>query len=460
MKILLVKPYNISDHIQPSLGLGYVASAVRDDNDVRIIDCIKERLDILGLERIIKETNPDVVGLQCYTFDIKFVSEAIKMIKHINKAIVTVIGGPHCSAVPKESMDYFGEALDYAFVGEAEIGFKKLIDCLKDGKEDFSEIHGLVYRQGSNIKINPSYFEEDLDSFRMVAWDLIRPNEYPESQHGAFYKKFPIAPIISTRGCPYNCTFCAGKIVSGRKLRKRSIKNIIDEIVYLYNKFGIREFHIIDDNFTLDKQFVLSFLEELERKHLDISWALPNGIRMENLSLDLLKKMKHSGLYLVSLGIESGTDRVLKLMRKNLTVETTRKTVKLIREAGLEVAGFFIIGTDGETLDEMKETIRFSLELDLIRANYFTYLPFPGTESYNNLKNNGKISNVNWDRFYFNKAPYSPDGITHKQLRQLQRKAFLQFHLRPIILLKNLSQVQSFKHFKFLLSRFNNWIIK
>lgn len=459
MKILLVKPYSISDHIQPSLGLGYLASAVRDGNNVKILDCIKENIDIPEFKNRIKKENPDLIGLQCYTFDITFIKEALRIIKDIDRRIITVIGGPHASAAPEDSMEYFGRYLDYLFAGEAERGFREFVDYVKGQKGRLEEIAGLVWRKDGVVRVNEKYVEEDLDKLGILAWDLIRPDTYPESQHGAFYKKFPIAPIMLTRGCPFDCTFCAGKVISGRKLRKRSIYIVIEEIKLLHDKYGIREFHIIDDNFTLDKRYVKEFLDELEKLNLDISWALPNGIRMENLDPDFLRQMKRTGLYLVSLGIESGSDRVLGLMKKGLSVERIKKAVKMIRDSGLETAGFFILGFPGETKQEICETIRFSLNLGLRRANYFTYLPFPGTESYEQLRRKGELGKVNWDKFYFSKAPYCPEGITCEDLKRLQRKAFLRFYLRPRIFLRNLSDVKSFRHFGYLLKRFTNWIL-
>jgi radical SAM superfamily enzyme YgiQ (UPF0313 family) len=460
MNILLVKPYNVSDHIQPSLGLGYLASSVRNGNQVEILDCIKERVNLGRLEKIIRNKAFNLIGIQCYTFDIRFVKEALKIIKKINRDIVTVIGGPHPSAEPKESMEYFRKDLDFAFIGEAEKSFPLLVNRLKGSGTDNSQIPGLVWRENGAVKINSPVFEKDLDTIATVAWDLIRPDTYPESQHGAFYKKFPIAPIMLTRGCPYDCAFCAGKVVSGRMFRKRSVSSVINGVKLLCDKYGIREFHIVDDNFTLDKEYARGFLMELEKLGLDISWALPNGIRMENLDLDFLQLMKRTGIYLVSLGIESGSDKVLESMRKNLKVDRIRKSVKLIKESGLDVAGFFILGFPGETRMDIEKTIKLSLDLDLVRANFFTYLPFPGTESYSKLKETGELEKVNWDRFYFTSAAYSPEGITHKELRALQRKAFLRFYLRPKIFLKNLSGIKSFRHFYFLFKRFVNWIIK
>lgn len=459
MKILLVKPYNLSDHIQPSLGLGYLATAVRNKSEVKILDCIKENINVNRFGAIIKNYKPDVVGFQCYTFDLNFVKKALEIVKAIDNHIFTLVGGPHPSALPESTMRFFGNSLDFCFRGESENSLSFFIEYLNGKNIKFSDIPGFVWRENGRIESNDYFFEEDLDNFGLPSWDLIRPETYPESQHGAFYKKFPIAPIMLTRGCPYKCTFCAGKIVTGSKLRKRSIPNVINEIKILYNDHGIREFHIIDDNFTLNKVYAKAFLKEVMNLDLDICFATPNGIRIETLDEELLFLMKRSGLYLISVGIESGSDRILKLMKKNLSVEKVKKMVCLIKKYDFDIAGFFVIGFPGENKEDIIKTISLSLELDLLRANFFTYLPFPGTENYNELEKNGELKGIDWDRFYFMNAAYTPQGITRSDLKNLQRLAFAKFYLRPRILLKNLMGIKSFRHCWFLMKRFFHWIV-
>lgn len=460
MKILLVKPNNLSDHIQPSLGLGYLAQAARKDHEVRILDCIKERADISGLGEYVKRYSPDVVGFQCYTFDLKFVKAALAAVKNINKKIITAVGGPHPSAMPSETMRYLGEDADFLFKGEAEVAFPKLLDIIGKGSGDLASVPGLVWREGGQVKSNAASFIEDLDAVGLPAWDLIRPEDYPESQHGAFFRKFPIAPIMITRGCPYPCAFCAGKVVSGNKIRKRSIESVLGEIKTLYKDHGIREFHVIDDNFTMDASYAKEFLRGLKGLGLDMSWAVPNGVRMETLDLEILKLMKDTGLYLISLGIESGSDEILRLMRKGNTVSKIRECVRMINDSGIDVAGFFILGYPGETEESIRKTIKFSLELGLVRANFFTYLPFPGSESYDQLASSGELDRVDWDNFYFMNAAYVTPALTRKGLKNLQRRAFAKFYLRPKIMLYNIKGIKNARHFMFLTGRFFRWIFK
>jgi radical SAM superfamily enzyme YgiQ (UPF0313 family) len=459
MKVLLVKPYNLSDHIQPSLGLGYLATAIRREHEVVILDCIKENVNMDKLDGVLRQHRPDVLGFQCYTFDLKFVAEGLKLAKQIRKNMITVVGGPHPSAMPEDLFKRAGEGLDFSFVGEAEVGFPRLLDGLNHDHRNLSDIPGLVWRENDRIRSNPQVFSEDLDALGMPAWDLIHPETYPESQHGAFYQKFPIAPIMVTRGCPYPCTFCAGHVVSGRKIRRRSIDHVLGEIQYLYKKFGIREFHVVDDNFTMDTAYAKALLRKLKVMNLDMSWAVPNGIRMDTLDEELLGLMKDTGLYLISLGIESGSDLILKRMKKGITTARIREFVRMIQQAGIDMAGFFILGFPGETVETIQDTIRFSTELPLQRANYFTYLPFPGSESYRMLQANGELQDVDWTHFYFMNAAYVPDGMTRKALKRLQRLAFLKFYLRPHIMLYQIRSIRSLRHLFFLAKRFFHWIV-
>ncbi len=459
MKILLAKPYNRSDHIQPSLGLGYLAAAVRKKHEVKLLDCIKDKVDAVRFAEILSEYRPDVLGLQCYTFDIGFIDSVLKSAKALNRKMVTMIGGPHPTAAPEETMKNFGESLDLCFVGEAETGLPMLLDLLSEGESDLGGVPGLVWRKDGSIKKNARIFQEDLDIIPMPAWDLIRPETYPEAQHGAFFKQFPIAPVIVTRGCPFPCTFCAGGVVAGKKIRRRSIDNVINELIYLNKERGIREFHIIDDNFTMDMNYAKKFLRRLKELDLGMTWAVPNGVRMDALDEELLELMKQTGLYMISLGIESGSDEVLGNMKKHLTTSRIRECVKRINKAGIDVSGFFIMGFPGETVETMFQTIKFSRELGLVRANFFTYLPFPGTESYEVLRAGGETGGVDWEHFYFMNASYVPKGLTRKKLKNMQRLAFAGFYLRPRIILYNLRSIKSFRHLVFLAKRFLNWIV-
>lgn len=462
MKVLLVKPNNLSDHIQPSLGLAYLAAGIRDRHEVLILDCIKEDIDPTEfVKRVLQDFRPDLVGIQCYTFDLGNVRKLLKATKEWNPEITTVVGGAHISSDPIRAFDNLEENLDFAFAGEAETGFPKFVDMLDDptAESDYYSVPGLVWKNDREFVSNPVYLEKDLDSLGDPAWDLIRPDLYPESQHGAFFDKFPIAPIITTRGCPYSCTFCSAPILSGKELRHHSKDYVLRNMSHLYHDYGIREFHIVDDNFTQDIDYAKTIVRGIISLNLDISLAMPNGIRMDYLDDELLELMKEAGLYLVSIAVESGNDEILKKMKKGTKVHKIHRDVKLIKKHGFDIAAFFILGFPEETLETIQDTIDLSMELPLLRANYFTFLPLPGTESYQRLEENGEIDNVDWDNYYVMSAAYTPQGITREDLLAIKKKAFLNFHLRPRVLIRNLLSIKNYRHFKFLLKRFYNWVI-
>jgi len=441
MRILLIKPSNLSDHIQPSLGLGYLATQIRGDHDVKIVDCIKERLPGDQLLPVLEEFNPDVVGSQCYSMDLPNVRSVLQTIKDFNQDIVTIVGGAHPTAVPDHTMNFLGkELLDFIFVGEGEIGFPKFLKELeKNNNQDFKKIPGLGWMANGKLIINLSAQEEDLDKLGMPAWDLIMPETYPFSPHGVVCKNFPIAPVMATRGCPYKCTFCS---IADTKLRKRSIDLILEEIKLLYNRHGIREFHMVDDNFTMDMDYAKNYLKALIKLSLEASWATPNGIRLERLDRELVELMKDAGFYSISVGIESGSERIRIKMKKGSNLNKIRKELQMVYDVGgIDITGFFILGFPGETREDIEKTLRFSRELPLHRATFHAFIPLPGAEIWKEMEASGELGRVNWERYFFWAGAYVPQGLTRSELKRLHRKAFLLFYLRYRIILQNLKYI-------------------
>lgn len=466
LKILLFRPYSKADELIPPFGLGYLATALRKNHNVQILDGIKENMIPENFKEFLRENKFDVIGIQLFTFHINAVKEYIRVIKKVIPETKIILGGPHPSCDPNNIFYYFPDA-NFAFRGEAEIGLAKLVDLLSENEnikeQDLKEIPGLIFRDKENKTIvNNQIFMEDLDALGYPSWDLLKPDTYPLAPHGAFFKNYPIAPIIITRGCPFNCTFCAGRLVSGRKIRRRSVGSVIQEIKELYHKYGIREIHIEDDNFTFYRDLVMEFCEELKKNNLNISWVCPNGVRLDTLDKELLLKMKGTGLYSLSVGVESGSDRVLAHMQKSLNTEKIKEKVALIRENGLEVIGFFVIGYPTETRNDILDTIKFAKKLDLKRANFTIFKPFPGTPMTDKLIADNELPEIqeNWEKYILADAVYAPNGFTTKELKNLRRRAFLSFYLRPKILFKMMREIKNFKHFKIVMKRILRWIFK
>lgn len=438
MRVLLIKPSNLSDHIQPSLGLGYLAAQIRDDHEVLIVDCIKEHLPGPQLLPILKEFQPDVVGSQCYSMDLPMLKPVLETVKHFNRHIVTIVGGAHPTAAPDHTMNYFGrDLLDFVFVGEGEIGFPLFLQELeRPAGPHFENVPGLGWKQEGRLQTNPTAQVQELDRLGMPAWDLIMPETYPFSPHGVVCRNFPIAPIMATRGCPYMCTFCSS---ANTKLRKRSVDLVLDEVRLLQKRHGIREFHMVDDNFTLDMDYAKEFCRALIHHNIKATWATPNGVRLERLDKSLLQLMKQAGFYSLSVGIESGSDRVRIKMKKGSNLNKVRKDLQMVKEVGgIDVTGFFILGFPGETFEDIEKTIAFANELPIQRATFHSFIPLPGTEVWQQMEQSGELDRTDWERYFYWAGAYVPQGLTRHELRRLHRKAFLSFYLRPGILLQNM----------------------
>ncbi len=461
-KIVLVVPINHTHYLVPPIGLGYLATALRqhDCTNIVILDCVKERLSFAGLRDRFRSWNPQIVGFQIFSYDFDSVVRSIEILKQVSPETIVLIGGAHVSATSDTVLDEISGA-DFGFAGEGEIGLPMLARRILGNEEvPLENIPGLIWRNGSSIRANSRAGTEDLDRLGFQAWDLTPPASYDGSPQGGFYKKFPIAPILTTRGCPYLCTFCGSGVNMGHNLRNRSMGHVMDEMVMLYNDYGVREFHIIDDMFNFYKNRVIEFCQGIKDRNLDISYTFPNGLRLNQLDRETLQMMKDTGAYAFTVGIESGSQRILNTMKKGLTLELIEEKVNLINAVGLEPSGFFIIGYPGETVDDINATIQFAKRLKLKRAHFSNFLPLPGTEATKRLVENKEIEKPDWGTLFYSKVSYTPRGITRKQLKQLQRRAFLEFHLRPHILFRILLEIKSAKQLKMIIVRATDYLFK
>ena len=441
MKILLVTPPKEALTVTPPLGLGYIASVLRDNkNDVAILDAQKKSLNIESVVKKIKEINPDILGVSALTSNYCNAKRIIKKIKEERPGIKVVIGGPHASALPESTLKE--SAADYLVKGEGEYPFLKLVNFLKKERKDPYHIENLYYKENGKIKANPVTAEiENLDEIPFPAWDLIDPREYPLNPHQFFFKKHPIAPIITTRGCPYLCTFCSAGFLLGRKLRLRSPERVVDEIELLVNKFGVKEIHFEDDNFTLVKEHARAICKEIVKRKIKIVWQCPNGIRADALDDGLIRLMKESGCYRLAFGIESGSQEILDRANKKLNLVNVANVMKMVKERGIETQAFFIMGLPGETKETAIETIKFMKELpiDLADISLLNYLP--GSRLFSEKYNAGECDNIDWDEFnYFTAQP--TDSLSQEELKTFQKRAMRQFYLNPktmFYLLKNIN---------------------
>lgn len=463
MKILLLKP--ISDLyyvIQPNFGLGYLASImIRKGHDVQILDSGKEQLDWKGFVQIIEKGQYDLIGIQMYTHNILSAKEHTRIIKERIPDCTVIIGGAHISGDPEGTMEFIDQA-DFGFTGEAEAGIEEFLNLQKDDylkPELLAKIPNLVWKSNGKTVINPRAYIQDLDEIEFPAWHIMAPSSYPNAPHGSFCKRVPVAPMIISRGCPYQCTFCAGRSVTGSRIRYRSVENVLREIDLLYHQYNVREIHIEDDNFTLQRDYVIAFCNELMKMSLDLVLSLPNGIRLDTLDAELLTTMEKAGFYSIAVGIESGSDRVLELMRKKTTVEMIKQKVALIKSCtNMHVSGFFLLGYPGETEPEILQSIELAKSLPIDKVNFLFVMPFPGSDLWEEyIQRHHSV--IRWENFLYYRIMPGLSDIPERTLRRLHRKAIRQFYLRPGIILGLAGEIKSFRQLKILIKRITDIFI-
>jgi radical SAM superfamily enzyme YgiQ (UPF0313 family) len=416
-RVLLLSPAYNAHIVAPHLGLGYLASSLRRaGHTVTVMDGLREPLEY--------SNDYDLVGVSAMT---TYFPEAIAEVRRAQaRGIKTILGGPHCIADPVGSLEQSGA--DYVCSGEGEL----VLTALAQGAP-LDSINGLVWRDGEQIRENGQpNFLPTVDDFGEPAWDLIDPRTYPPAPHGMIARCFPLAPLITTRGCPYSCSYCSAPITAGKRMRYRDPQRVVDEIERLVTEYGVREIQIEDDNFTIKREHVLAICDEIQARQIKVHWSLPNGVRIDRLDKPLLREMKRAGCYLMALGIESANQRILDLVSKKLDVKLVREVVRDVADAGIEAWGFFMIGFPTETRAEIENTIEFALSLPLTRCQFTRTTPLPGTPIYDWWKADwGQGQDIDWSTFNYYQFRCDWSEVSPEELGKMQRRAHLRFYSRP-----------------------------
>jgi anaerobic magnesium-protoporphyrin IX monomethyl ester cyclase len=437
--VLLINPYdenavkNALGFITPPMNLMYLASSLENESHpVSILDDDLLQLGYQKVSEMVEKLNPKLVGVTATTSTIKSALKYVDLVKDILPNTSTVIGGPHPTFMPYETLKE-SDALDVVVMGEGERTMVELANLSSESIPDFEDVKGIVFRdrKTENLKSTPKRpLIKDLDSLPFPARHLV-----PFDSYGA--SKDQTGSIISSRGCVYNCTYCSSSLIMGKKFRSRSPENVVDEIEELINVYHVNDIGFMDDTFMLNKNRANNIANEIKARDLDVSFVASS--RVDMVDRNLLKNLKNSGLKTIYYGVESGSQRVLELMKKGITLKQAEVAVKSAKNTGLQVLTSFILGYPGETEEDMNKTIDFSLKLDSDYSQYSILTPFPGTPIYDELLDKHLIDDDDWNEYTVLKPvlKYDKLGLNKDMVERKLAMAYLKFYARPKYLLKH-----------------------
>ena len=437
MKILLIRPNSEVPSAAPPMGLLYLGAYLQEygNHEVEIYDARNLGANFKQVGQAIKKSNPDIIGITAFSMEQKDVHQLAKLSKEIFRDRPVVIGGPYATSQPEDAMQ--DDNIDFAVIGEGERSCIKLLDVLTNGGT-LEEINEIAFRKdGKVVRTNPVDYIIDLDEIPFPAWDLIDFESYFGSK-GSKRKTFNqhqmkerVWQIITTRGCPYRCLYCHN--LFGKKIRKRSVENVIEELRILKNKYNVEEIEIIDDIFNLDIERAKEILRRIIAEKFDLKFCFPNGLRSDRFDEELLDLMKEAGVYRLVFAIESGSPRIQKLIKKHVKLDIAQRNIDLAAQRGFSIGGFFMLGFPTETEEEVMNTINFALASKMVTATFFLVTPFPGTELHKLALDLG--FNLPAEYEHYQKVSLNVSNVPTERLEQLRQYAMRKFYfdLRRLI---------------------------
>jgi len=424
MKIALVNPPPLHrierDDLPfyPHLGLGYLASSLEQNGfeEILIIDAKLERKNLDNVLYDLKAFNPDVLGITAMTHEIIQASQLAEQVREIFPPITIVVGGVHVSILPQETLEEF-PAFDYGLRNEGEKSFPLLMKALSE-KGELETVPNLAYRTDNSIHLTTQAdWLNDLDSIPFPAW-----NRFPKARE---------YPILTSRGCPFQCNFCHPY---GQKVRYRSPENVIEELDWVVSEFKPDIINVYDETFGIDQERTFKLLD------LMIKHAIPQRTRwwaytrVNVATDDLLRKMKDAGAFMIGFGIETGNEEILKKSKKNIKLKRAEELVSIAKKIGLKTQTYFILGHPYETLETINDTIDFAIKLNGDLTCFGIMVPYPGTKIYEMAKNGEggyRLIAKTWNDY--NKQignALELVSIPRKKIERLQMFAYLKVFLK------------------------------
>ncbi len=422
-------PYSSSKYkfiglVAPPLGIAYIAAMLeRNGVFVKILDAPALELGHDSVKKEIEKFSPDVVAITSVTPTIDSALQTAKISKEACPNVVTVLGGYHPTFTYQEVLK--NDFVDVVVCGEGEQTMVELVDAIEKGT-DLKNVNGIAVK---GFITPPRDIIMDLDSIPFPARHLLPMDEYK-----ILNMKLTTGTIVSGRGCPYQCSFCASAAMHGHKLRLRSAENIVDEMEHLVNDHDIQMVAFMDDTFTISKKRVYEICEAIKERGLDNYWGCT--ARVDNISEDLLKTMKDAGCITMFLGVESADQQVLNDVNKNTNIPGIKKTFELTKKYGMRTIASVVLGMPGDTKKSIRRTINFVKVLEPSYAVFSLATPYPGTDFYLKAASENLIKINDWSKYTLLSPVLETVDCSLEELRKLQKKAFKEFYLRPRYILR------------------------
>lgn len=454
-KIILINPYPEYAHginkaitITPPLGLAYLAAFLEQrHHKVQILDA-----NILEIKSAIIETaflfKPDLIGIQANIISYKAAIEVARRLKSLYPNTPILLGGPYSTSLPERILKN-NPAVDAVVIGEGENTLLETAESL--GKKNiFEDIKGLVWHDnGLIIRNDERSLIDTLDEIPFPAYHLL-PNlkKYKTRSRGR-----PVGYLMTSRGCPFRCTFCNGNIF-GKVWRSHSVGRVMDEIAYMVGHYGIKQIDIFDDNFTFDKKRATEILEQLARSRFKLYLNLQSGVSVDSMDEELLEKMKRAGVFKLALAIDTADETIQKNVKRNVDLRKGLLLARKARSLGMVTCGHFILGLPGDNAETMERTIAYALEMNPHHAHFMICLPFPGTEIFKEVKQRGEFLvdvETGVDAGFFGqKVFFRLDGMKPQEVRSYFQMAIKRFYLRPAKIIDVLRTIKSFGELQWL----------
>jgi radical SAM superfamily enzyme YgiQ (UPF0313 family) len=439
--VLLEPPYvfwdramdRIRDGEESVTGWGVLvlaAVAKQRGHEVAIVDAKGGGITLEEATERVTALRPDVLGISATTISINNGARIAAAVKAKMPHVTTVVGGPHVSAVPEPTLHAFPE-FDYGISGEGEIALFALLDALAAGQSPLA-LAGVVARDGDGgIHANcRAPYIDDLDGLPFPAWDVLGdafPHRFGPSIFN--YRCTPMATLVTSRGCPFSCTFC-DRSTSGKLGRYHSVEYVM-EMCRMLAERGARHVIFYDDLFTVKKKRVIELCEAMVRAQLPFTWSCNSHPNL--LDLPTLRLMKRAGCWQIAYGVESGSQRVLNVVKHEVKLPRLRETLRMTRQAGIRAKGYLMLGHPTETVESLEETRAFLEDVDLDVAQVTKFTPYPGTPAYPTIQHYGSFTE-DWERMNAMNFIFIPHGLTEAILEEYFQRCYKAFYTRPRVL--------------------------